>query len=256
MLALSRLAPFIFIATTLAAPSIVQAHFQTLLPSTDIVPDQGDHRVKLTAAFTHPMEGGPVMDMGQPVQFGVLVDGEKIDLSASLVPVKSDGKKAFEAPYLIKKPGDYVFYLEPAPYWEFTEQLFLVHYTKVVVDFGAGAGWDHRVGLPMDLEPLTRPYGLWTGNIFRGLARQDGQPLPFARVEIAWVNDGSIKAPADPFITQEVKTDGSGVFAYAMPKAGWWGFNVLVDGQIKGSDGQPADAELGGTLWVKTVDMK
>ncbi|MCB1770320.1 MAG: DUF4198 domain-containing protein [Candidatus Competibacteraceae bacterium] len=255
MFALSRLAPLILVVA-LAAPGIVQAHFQQLLPTTDIVPEQGGRTVRLTATFTHPMEGGPVMDMGQPVQFGVLVDGEKIDLSPSLAPVEIDGKKAFEAAYLIKKPGDYVFYLEPAPYWESAEKLFLVHYTKVVVDFGTGAGWDHLVGLPIEIEPLTRPYGLWTGSIFRGLACKDGQPLPFARVEIEWINDGSVQAPADPFITQEVKTDANGVFAYAMPKAGWWGFNVLVDGQIKGPDGQPADAELGGTLWVKTVDMK
>ncbi|HRX70692.1 MAG: DUF4198 domain-containing protein [Candidatus Competibacteraceae bacterium] len=255
MFALFRLSPLALIVA-LAAPGIVQAHFQELLPTTDMVPETGDRTVKLTAAFTHPMEGGPVMDMGQPAQFGVLVDGEKIDLTASLTPVKIDGKQAFTAAYPIKKPGDYVFYLEPAPYWESAEKVFLVHYTKVVVDFSAGAGWDGRVGLSVEIEPLTRPYGLWTGSVFRGLARKDGQPLPFARVEIEWVNDGSVKAPADPFITQEVKTDANGVFAYVMPKAGWWGFNVLVDSKIKGPDGQPADAELGGTLWVKTVDMK
>lgn len=240
----------------LVAPVVVQAHFQTLLPSTDIIPEQGDRTVRVSAVFTHPMEGGPAMDMGQPVQFGVLVDGKKTDLKASLTAREIDGKKAFDAVYPIKQPGNYIFYLEPAPYWEPAEKHFLVHYTKVVVDFGSGEGWDQLVGLPVEIEPLTRPYGLWTGNIFRGLVRKDGKPLPFARVEIEWVNDGSAKAPADPFVTQEVKTDAGGVFAYAMPKAGWWGFNALVDGKIKGPDGRPVDAELGGSLWIKTVDMK
>ncbi|MDS4041871.1 MAG: DUF4198 domain-containing protein [Candidatus Competibacter sp.] len=255
MFAQSRLAVLALVAM-LVMPSIVQAHFQQLLPATDIVPEQGDRTVKLSAVFTHPMEGGPTMDMGQPVQFGVLVDGKKIDLKASLTAREIDGKKAFEAVYPIEQPGDYVFYLEPAPYWEPAEKHFIVHYAKVVVDFASGEGWDKRVGLPVEIEPLTRPYGLWTGNVFRGLACKDGKPLPFARVEIEWVNDGSVKAPADPFVTQEVKTDANGVFAYAMPKAGWWGFNALVDGKIEGPDGQPVDAELGGTLWVKTVDMK
>jgi cobalt/nickel transport protein len=240
----------------LVAPGVVQAHFQQLLPSTDIVPEQGDRTVKLSAVFTHPMEGGPTMNMGQPVQFGVLVDGKKIDLKASLTAREIAGKKAFEAVYPVKQPGDYVFYLEPAPYWEPAEKHFIVHYAKVVVDFASGEGWDQRVGLPVEIEPLTRPYGLWTGNVFRGVVRRDGKPLPFARVEIEWVNDGSVKAPADPFITQEVKTDANGVFAYAMPRAGWWGFNALVEDKIKGPDGRLADAELGGTLWVKTVDMK
>lgn len=255
MFAQSKLAAF-SLGAALIAPCSVQAHFQELLPSTDIVPEQGDRTVKLSAVFTHPMEGGPVMDMGQPVQFGVLVDGERVNLRASLSPTEIDGKQAFMAAYLVKKPGAHVFYLEPAPYWESAEKRYLVHYAKVVVDFGSGEGWDKQAGLPVEIEPLTRPYGLWTGSVFRGLARKDGNPLPFARVEIEWVNDGSVKVPADPFVTQEVRTDASGVFAFAMPKAGWWGFNVLIDGEIKGPDGQPADAELGGTLWVKTVDLK
>jgi cobalt/nickel transport protein len=244
------------LGVALIAPAVVQAHFQKLLPSTDIVPEQGDRTVTLSAVFTHPMEGGPTMAMGQPAQFGVLVNGKKTDLKASLTPREVDGKQAFEAAYAIKQPGNYIFYLEPAPYWESAEKHFLIHYTKVVVDFGSGEGWDQRVGLPVEIEPLTRPYGVWTGNLFQGLVRRDGKPLPFARIEIEWVNDGSVKAPADPFITQEVKADANGVFAYAMPRAGWWGFNALVSGTIKGPDGKPADAELGGTIWVKAVDMK
>ncbi|WKW50417.1 DUF4198 domain-containing protein [Rhodomicrobium lacus] len=244
------------VAALLMFSAAAHAHFQELLPSSDIVADEGDRKVKLQAVFTHPMEGGPNMDMGQPQQFGVLADGEKVDLKSSLKPVEVSGKKAFEATYQIKKPGDYVFYLEPAPYWDEGEKHFLIHYTKVVVDFGSGEGWDKLVGLPVEIEPLTRPYGVWTGNIFRGVVRKDGKPVPGAVVEIEWSNDGSVKAPSDPFVTQVVKADDNGVFAYAIPKAGWWGFNALIDGETKGPDGKPAAAELGGTIWVKAVDMK
>ncbi len=237
-----------------SAPAL--AHFQELIPSTDIVPDEGDKSVKLSLTFTHPVEGGPTMDMGQPVAFGVLADGKKVDLLSSLVPKSVDGKKAFEATYKFGKPGDYVFYLNPAPYWDAAEKHFLVHHTKVVVDFGAGDQWDALVGSPVEIRPLTRPYGLWTGNLFRAIALRDGKPLPFARVEIEWINDAKIKVPSDPFTTQVVKADQNGVFAYAIPRAGWWGFNVLVDGKIKGPDGKQADAEIGGTMWVKAVDLK
>jgi cobalt/nickel transport protein len=43
-----------------------------------------------------------------------------------------------------------------------------------------------------------------------------------------------------------------------MPKAGWWGFAALVDGEKKMSnpDGDEVDVELGGLIWVKTVDME
>ena len=232
------------------------AHFQELIPSTDVVPDDGDRSVKLSLVFTHPFEGGPTMDMGQPVEFGVLAGGKKVDLRSSLTPKAIDGRKAFEASYKFDRPGDYVFYLQPAPYWDAAEKHFLVHHTKVVVDFGAGEQWDQLVGSPVEIRPLSRPYGMWTGNLFRGVALKDGKPLPYARVEIEWINEAKIKAPSDPFNTQVVKADQNGVFAYAMPRAGWWGFNVLTDGRIKGPDGKQADAEIGGTIWVKTVDMK
>jgi cobalt/nickel transport protein len=243
------------LAAALAPPA--GAHFQELIPSADIVPDRGERSVRLDLAFSHPMERGPAMDMATPVRFGVLAGGLRQDLKTSLKPKTMGGKTAFEAAYEIKAPGDYLFYVEPAPYWEAAEGKWITHFTKVVVDFGGGRGWDSLVGLPVEIEPLVRPYGLWTGSLFRGIVRHAGKPVPFATVEVEWLNDGSITAPADPFVTQVIKADATGQFAYAMPRAGWWGFAALIDGPpAKGPDGRPAKVELGGLMWVKTVDMK
>lgn len=238
----------------------VLAHFQVLLPSQDIVGEDDPKTIKLDILFTHPMEQGPVMEMGQPVQFGVLAAGKKTDLKASLQPIKLEGKSAYQAEFKIASPADYVFYIEPAPYWEPAEEKMIVHYTKVVVDaFGAQEGWDELVGLPVEIEPLVRPYGLWAGNIFRGIVRAGGQPVPFAEVEVEYYNQGSqVKAPAEPFITQVIKADANGVFSYAMPRAGWWAFAALIPGQekMKNPEGQEVEVELGGLIWVKTVEMK
>lgn len=238
----------------------VWAHFQVLIPSTDIVTAEGKKTVDLSIVFTHPMEQGPAMEMAKPKQFGVLADGKKQDLTASLKPKKVDGKTAYDASYRIKAPGDYVFYIEPAPYWEPAEQKMIIHYTKVVVDaFAAEEGWDAMVGFPVEIEPLTRPYGLWTGNQFRGIVRKGGKPVPFAEVEVEYYNEGrQIHAPADPFVTQVVKADGNGVFSYTMPRAGWWSFAALIDGdaKMKSPEGKLVDVELGALIWVKTVDMK
>lgn len=252
--AAARIACFALPALFAAGPAC--AHFQELLPAQDILPDEGDHTVHFSLVFTHPMEGGPTMDMGTPQAFGVVADGKKIDLRNALKPVTVKDRKAYQAEYKVAKPGDYIFYLTPAPYWDAAEKHFLVHHTKVVVDFGSGDNWDALVGLPVEIDPLTRPFGLWTGNVFRGIVRLDGKPMAGGRVEIEWVNDGSVKPPSDPFVTQVVKTNAGGEFAYAFPRAGWWGFNALHDGKIKGPDGKPADAEIGGTLWVHVVDMK
>lgn len=249
---------FVLAAALTLAPSLASAHFLELIPSADIVAEDGDRMVRLDLAFTHPMERGPVMNMAPPARFGVMGEGGATDLKAALKKRAIDGKAAYAAEYKIPAPGNYVFFVEPAPYWEASEGKSIIHYTKVVVDFGTGEGWDRLVGLPVEIEPLVRPYGLWTGNLFRGIVRRDGQPVPFAEIEVEWRNDGSVNAPSDPFVTQVIKADASGVFAYAMPRAGWWGFAALVDGDkpMKGPDGKPAPVELGGLIWVKAVDMK
>lgn len=236
------------------------AHFQVLLPSTDIVEDQDTRTIDLDLRFTHPMEQGPTMNMARPKRFAVLVGGAKrIDLAGRLQPRKVDGKSAFTCSLATTMPGDYVVYVEPEPYWEAAEQKMIVHYTKVVIGvLGAEKGWDTLVGLPVEIEPLVRPYGLWTGNTFRGIVRYHGKPVPNARVEVEYYNVGRrVTPPRDAFVTQVVKTDPNGVFSYTMPRAGWWGFAALLTGeeQMKNPDGKPVKVELGGLMWVRTVDM-
>lgn len=236
-----------------------QAHFQELIPSTDLVTEPRDSEITLDLTFTHPMERGPAMAMAQPVRFGVLTPAGREDLRARLTTRTQDGQPAYSARYRIEQPGDHVFFVEPAPYWEAAEGLMIVHYTKVVVDgFGGGEGWDAEVGFPVEITPLTRPYGLWTGNLFRGLVKRNGQPVPFAEVEVEWHNDGSVTAPADAFVTQVVKADAQGVFAYAMPRAGWWGFAALLEGDrpMQNPEGVEVPVETGALIWVKTRDMK
>ena len=235
-----------------------QAHFLDRIPSANIIAADGDRKATLELTFTHPMEGGPVMEMAPPARFGVMNGAKKTDLKAALTLAPKQGKSAYRAAYTFKDPGAYVFYLEPQPYWEAAEKKFIIHYAKVVTDFGGGDGWDAPVGFPIEIQPLARPYGLWTGNLFRGIVNKDGKPLPFADIEVEWRNDGSIKPPSDPFVTQKIKADDRGVFAYAMPRAGWWAFNAVVesDKTLKAPDGKPGKIEMGGTIWVRTVDMK
>jgi cobalt/nickel transport protein len=238
---------------------VARAHFQVLLPSSDVVSAADNQTIVLDLLFTHPMEQTPVMEMARPRQFGVLLDGKKTDLRGDLQSRKVAGKTAYTCPVRLTTPGDYVFYLAPEPYWEAAEAKMIVHYTKVVVDaLDAQQGWDALVGLPVEIEPLVRPYGLWTGNSFRGIVRHNGKPVPFAHVEVEYYNRGGrVKVPNEAFVTQVVKADAGGVFSYTMPRAGWWGFAALVPGEkMKNPAGKMVDVELGGLIWVRTVDMK
>ena len=249
-----------------ATPAL--AHFGTVIPSDDIVAQEDARTLSIAVKFIHPMEG-QYMEMARPQRFGVLHDGTRTDLLETLQPAKGkspDQQQMFTywtADYRLKRPGDHTFYVEPAPYWEPAEDLFIVHYTKVCVNaFGLEAGWDQPVGLETEIIPLTRPYGLWTNNLFTGQVLLEGQPVPFAEVEIEYLNEtpgnlSVIRPPAGPYVTQVVKADANGVFSYAMPKAGWWGFSALSEAdRTLQHDGEAKPIEIGAVYWVYTRDMK
>ena len=253
-------AVLVFVCVLCLGASRAESHFLLLVPSTDVVEAGDGKTLELEIAFTHPMQSGPVMEMAPPRQFGVLLDGKKHDLRELLKTRKLDGKTAYRARAKVARPDDYIFFIEPAPYWEPAEGKMIIHYTKVVVDvLGAQQGWDAAVGFPVEIEPLVRPFGLWTGNSFRGIVKRNGKPVPFAEIEVEYYNrGGKVKIPNDALVTQVIKADASGVFSYTMPRAGWWGFAALVDAEekINNPDGQPVDVELGGLIWVRTVDME
>jgi len=248
----------------LVDPHKAEAHFAAIIPSNDIVGVADKTAITLDVEFLHPFEQ-KFMPMARPKAFGVLHRGQKTDLLASLQERKVTGEEqqdavtAWRAVYKIKQPGDYIFFIEPEPYWEPAENSYIIHYTKVCVQaFGMEEGWDKPVGLKMEIIPLTRPYGLWSGNVFTGKVLRDGQPLAGANVEVEYLNSqGKVKAPADAYITQVVKTDGQGIFTYAIPRAGWWGFAALSEDDVKiKRDGALKAVEIGAVYWIHTADMR
>jgi len=257
MKALSCLLVALTLAFTVSSQAL--AHFQMIVPSTDIISPTDSKEISLRVMFNHPMEGHS-MNMAKPVEFGVLAGGKKHDLLGTLESMDYRGHSAYKATFRVKRPGDHMFYVKPAPYWEPAEGCMIVHYTKVIVNaLGLEQGWDEELGLKTEIIPLVRPYGLWAGNLFRGIVKKDGKPVPYAEIEVEYFNEnGKIKPPADPFITQVIKADGAGVFSYAMPKAGWWGFAALseADEKMKNPDGEEVGVEIGALIWVKTREME
>lgn len=248
-----RLAPLAALVL-LAAPA--QAHFLQLIPSSDVLPEGG--AVDLALTFTHPFDGGPVMQMDRPVRFGMIRGGAAVDLLPALTEGKSGEASVWSARVDLAEPGPALFYVEPAPYWEPAEGVMIVHYTKVLVDsYASGEGWDTPAGLPVEILPLTRPTGLWAGNSFTGVVTKGGQPVPHAEVEVEFINDGSVTAPNDAFVTQVLKADANGTFTYAMPRAGWWGFAALIEGDapMASPEGAEVPVEEGALIWVKTTAM-
>jgi cobalt/nickel transport protein len=64
-------------------------------------------------------------------------------------------------------------------------------------------------------------------------------------------------APTAYMIAQTIKADQNGVFTYAAPVAGWWGFAALNPADFKlHHNGKNKDVELGAVIWVKFHDWQ
>ncbi len=234
------------------------AHFGMIIPSDSMVMPDDNRTIKIRLSFSHPFELAG-MELVRPDICKVIANGKKIDLKNELKKTEVMGHKAWMIDYTIKRPGVYMFYMIPKPYWEPAEDCYIIHYTKTVVAaFGDDEGWDEEIGLKTEIVPLSKPFGLYTGNVFQGIVKLDGKPVPYAEVEVEYYNkDGKITAPTDYMVTQTIKADKNGVFTYAAPKGGWWGFAALntADKTIL-FNGVKKDVELGAVIWVEFHDMK
>jgi len=240
--------------------SVASAHFQLILPSNDLINEGEASEIELQLIFTHPSEASHTMSMEKPAVFGVLHRGEKEELTGTLESFSYHGGKAWKTSYNARGFGDFVFYLEPDPYYEGMEDKYITQITKVVVNnLGMPTDWDVELGLAAEIVPLNKPYGLWTGNVFQGIVKKDGEPVPFAEIEVEHLNSQSFSGlvgeeqefPSDAHITQVIRADENGVFTYGIPKSGWWGFAALMEGeQIDGKD-----HEIGAVIWIKAYDL-
>ncbi len=228
------------------------AHFGMVIPSKNIV-DPAQRTVGLTLAFSHPFEGIG-MDLPKPNAFYMVHGDKKTDLLTNLQQTEVMGKMAWSTKIAIKRPAVYQFIMEPTPYWEPAEDLFIIHYTKTLIAaFGREEGWDEPVGLATEIVPLSRPFANYAGNTFTGQVLLNGKPVAFAEVEVEYYNQGKAgKAPSDYHITQVVKADDNGIFNFSCPEAGWWGFAALneADYTLKTSAGEEKGVELGAVIWV------
>jgi len=232
---------FLFVAV------FANAHFLTLLTSTDNVSSKKDANIKIDAMFIHPFEQTG-MTMEKPI--GVYVNS--IDTKLELNETKKFDHKAWASDYYIKKPGVYKFFTQPEPYFEPAEGKFISHVPKVIVSaYGLEDGWDEPIGLKYEMIPMVKPFALYSGNLFVAKVLHDGKPASNVEVEVELYNEFGLKAPSDAHITQVVKTDDNGVFSFVMNHKGWWGFAALIEEGQKSYNSKMYPIENGALMWVK-----
>lgn len=229
--------------------------------------------------FTHAFAGGPTMAMEKPQKFYYVKRAarhamtEEVDLMPFLEAVDwqtgDTSVQAWKANIprdQVRSLGDYQFVVEPEPYFDEEEGLYIQQFAKVMVNVGGVPGnWYETLGLPAEIHALNKPYANWTGALFRGVVLSDGIPVPYAQVEVEYLNhpieaeeqrfaeQGLIDAPHPSLEAMVIMTNETGEFSFAMPKAGWWGFAALSVGPEYEYEGQPLSQDA--ILWVQATDL-
>lgn len=243
---------FITLTVFVLLPVYCYSHFGMVIPNTNIV-SQDNKELSVQLSFSHPFENIG-MELSKPEKFYVVHHDTTEDLLPLLSKNSVMGHTGWMAHHKPKRPGVYHYVMEPTPYWEEAEDLYIIHYTKTVVAaYGDDEDWDKPVGLPAEIVPQLRPFGNYAGNTFSGKVMLNGKPVPFGEVEVEFYNKNkTLHSPSDYHITQVVKTDENGIFTFSCPIPGWWGFSSLneADYTLKGPNNAEKGVELGGVLWI------
>ncbi|MES2603720.1 MAG: DUF4198 domain-containing protein [Pseudomonadota bacterium] len=272
-----KLAPLLLGALLGTASFQATAHFLVVYtPQTALVRPA---ELPFHLVFTHAFHGGPTMAMAKPQRFYYAkrsAPGEKIeevDLSQHLEAIEWASEngpvsawKATIPRNTVRSLGDYQIVVEPTPYLEEAEGLYIQQFAKVMVNVGGVPGnWNETLGLPAEIHALNKTYANWTGGVFRGVVLGDGIPMPYTQVEVEYLNHAldvdnnrfaeaaAIDAPHPSLEAMVILTNADGEFSFTLPKAGWWGFAALSVGPQTEYEGKPLSQDA--ILWVQATDL-
>ncbi len=252
------------VAAGLAAfVSGAQAHFQLIFTPESMLEKGG--KLTLKMPFTHPSESGHVMDMGTPQEFYSIRKGKKTDLMDKLKPIEwtssQNTGKAYEAEVKLRGLGDNIFVLNPAPFYEASEDIFIQQITKSYINVGdLPTDWPEVQALKTEIRPLTKPYNVIAGGTFSGIVLSEGKPVPFAEIEIEYINFepdmennkfaemGKISSAA-----HAIRSDASGTFTFGVPKAGIWGIAALGAGPDTEYEGKELSQDA--VIWIQARNV-
>ncbi len=270
--------PSLLLGAALGACSVsAYAHFVVMYTPQTALLRASD--VPFNIVFTHAFAGGPTMAMAKPQRFYYVTRAgrgeptEEVDLSQYLEEVQWQNGDSTVSAWKANIPrsemrslGDYQVVVQPEPYLEEAEGLYIQQFAKVMVNVGGVPGnWGETLGLPAEIHALNKPYANWVGGVFRGVVVSEGIPVPFTQVEVEYLNhpldvennrfqeEGLIDPPHPSLEAVVILTNELGEFSFSMPKAGWWGFAALTVGPEQEYNGMPLSQDA--ILWVQATDL-
>ncbi|PRY26178.1 cobalt/nickel transport protein [Aliiruegeria haliotis] len=251
---------------SLGLAGAAQAHFQLAYTADTLIETPGDIPVKLI--FWHPFENGHVMDMGEPQEVFAVHRGDRIDLMDRLAPITftgtSNAAAAYETSVPVKRSGDYVLVVVPAPYFEESEDIYIQQLTKSYLNRNEmPTDWDQPQGLATEILPLVKPTNVVVGSTFTGQVLSEGKPVAGAEIEIEFMaaepdmeSNAPKPATAAPMPGGMIVaiSDANGYFTFGIPRAGHWGFAALGTGPQTEFEGKELSQDA--VIWIRAWDME
>lgn len=177
---------------------------------------------------------------------------ERVDVLGDVEEAQYLDKKAWGANVALDKPGLYQFIIETRPWWNVAEQRYDQHYVKSFLPvYGVETGWEHPAGLPVEIVPLSRPFGLSNPCLFSGKVLDHGKGRAGALVRAQRINLEKCVVPSRWHEDTTVRTNDRGEFSLILNRPGWWCCTAIVEGTpLKGHDGDPRPLQIGSSVWV------
>jgi cobalt/nickel transport protein len=239
------------------------AHFPVVWPQSPGCYARPGDTITWRYFWGHPFEM-LIADAQPPKAFVFTPARQKENVTVKDITLKDQGSgqdcKAFELEYKPPGPGDYYLCLENPPCFIPEDQVFWQDYVKEPLHVLSGKGWEQAAGLPVEIVPLTRPYGWPAGAVFEGQALAKNLALTRATVEIEKFNGFFVpkdQFPKDrlggenaPLITRVTRTDHMGYFVCTLDSPGWWIISVSAPGGRKVHERKTYPVEMRGCLWV------
>ena len=243
--------------------SAALAHYQVVWPQFEGCYAKPGELVRWQYFWGHPYD--MLIDDAEPPKFFIFTPEEKkVDLEPQEItlkdPASGQNRKAFAVEYKPPGMGDYYLCAESPAYFIPAEEVFWQDYVKEPLHVMKEGGWYDAVGLPVEIIPITRPYGWPAGSVFKGQALAKKRALTRATVEIEKFNGFFVprdKLPRDrlgeensPLITRITKTDRMGYFVCTLDSPGWWIISVSAPGGRKTHERKSYPLEMRGALWI------
>ena len=254
---ITKLTPSVLAASIVGCLITAGLHAHTTIVHTEDMALERARDVEMALIFTHATDGGPtmplelesfshysgrflnetdLMDTLEPMQWLNRVDenGNEVRVNAFKANIERDR---------IRSIGDHQLVAITEPYFDENDGLYIQQFVKVIMNVSGGqTNWFSSVGLPTEIQALKTPYANWVGETFSGIVYSEGRPVPFARLEIDYLNyapDMENQQFADePFIAAShpsykyisIMANENGEFHFGIPAAGWWAIAALGTG--------------------------